>query len=139
MYVRLAFRMSESSLQVSMTQPMVPGSKMVHLQSCLHACILSEVYFTVASAQRSDTNVWATDTLRKLYPGHSVISTTPYVSNVLALPSAIIQPINPDEMVVSAFFAPLARRSSVPGILVDYVRFGSFRVAWEVKYILTIT
>ncbi|CAL1701102.1 unnamed protein product [Somion occarium] len=70
-------------------------------------------------------------TLRKLYPNHTI---TLCSSPVLGYPGAVVQPISPPDLVTNVFFVPLGRqmgRSS--GVLVDAIRFGSFRVAWD-KY-----
>ncbi len=54
--------------------------------------------------------------------------------NIFGFPGAIIQPLSPPDLISSVYFIPLARRlSQVPGVLVDSISFGSFRVAWDVR------
>lgn len=73
--------------------------------------------------------------LRKLHSNHSVVLFTDYTVNLLAFPGAIFQPTSPDELISSLVFVPFARRlGSVPGILVDRIKYGSFKVAWDVCY-----
>lgn len=54
--------------------------------------------------------------------------------NIFGFPGAIVQPLAPSDLITTVYFVPLARRlSQVPGVLVDSISFGSFRVAWDVR------
>jgi hypothetical protein len=84
------------------------------------------------SAPRSATEIWAVETLRKLYPGHSVTISLQGTLNPLAAPGALVQPISPDDIISRALFIPLARRAKpVPGVVLNDVEYGAFRVAWK--------
>lgn len=72
--------------------------------------------------------------LRKLYPNHSVVLVNDYTVNLLGFPGAVAQPLSPPDLVTNVVFIPLARHMSrVPGVLVDQISFGSFRLAWDVS------
>ncbi|KAI0722230.1 P-loop containing nucleoside triphosphate hydrolase protein [Cerioporus squamosus] len=87
-----------------------------------------------ASNKFSDPAVFGARQLRKLYPNHSIVLAYDSTVNIFGFPGAIIQPLSPPDLISSVYFIPLARRlSQVPGILVDSILFGSFRVAWD-KY-----
>ncbi|KAF9821282.1 hypothetical protein IEO21_00890 [Rhodonia placenta] len=87
-----------------------------------------------ASAPFNEPATFAARALRKLHSNHSVVLFTDYTVNLLAFPGAIFQPTSPDELISSLVFVPFARRlGSVPGILVDRIKYGSFKVAWD-KY-----
>lgn len=75
----------------------------------------------------------STRQLRKLYPNHSVVPLQDYGNvNLLGFPGALVQPMVPHELISTAIFVPLQRRSG-QGLVVDSVEFGSFRVAWNVR------
>ncbi|KAI0787146.1 P-loop containing nucleoside triphosphate hydrolase protein [Irpex lacteus] len=71
--------------------------------------------------------------LKELYPKHSVTQFA-YV-NLLGFPGAFVQPISPPDIITSVNFLPVARggQGQGSGVLVDDVKFGAFRVAWD-KY-----
>lgn len=74
----------------------------------------------------------STRALRKLYPNHSVV---PYVEgsvNLMSYPGALVQPIQPSELVASTLFMPVARRAG-GGVLLDSLYFGAFSVAYDVS------
>ncbi len=39
-------------------------------------------------------------------------------------------------MITETFFVPLARRTSIPGVLVDIVQYGIFKITWQVSLLL---
>ena len=56
-----------------------------------------------------------------------------YQLNLLAFPGAYAVPLETTPLITNVVFRPLARRlGSTPGVLVDQVHFGSFRLAWDV-------
>ncbi|KAI0700787.1 P-loop containing nucleoside triphosphate hydrolase protein [Cytidiella melzeri] len=71
--------------------------------------------------------------LRELYPKHTV--TLFGYANVLGFPDAYVQPISPPDIISSVNFFPMGRtgQGQGTGVLVDDVKFGAFRVAWD-KY-----
>lgn len=72
--------------------------------------------------------------LRKLYPKHSIVLAYDGTTNILGFPGAFVQPMSPPDLITNVYFVPLARRlSSIPGVLVDQISFGSFRIAWDVS------
>lgn len=76
----------------------------------------------------------STRTLRKLYPNHSVVPFMEGSVNLMSYPGALVQPIQPSELVTSTFFMPVARRAGQGGgTLVDSVYFGAFSVAYDVS------
>ena len=57
-----------------------------------------------------------------------------YGLNLTSFPGASILPLSPSELVTNVLFVPIARRlGSVPGVLLDDVVFGGFKVAWNVS------
>ncbi|RPD66739.1 P-loop containing nucleoside triphosphate hydrolase protein [Lentinus tigrinus ALCF2SS1-7] len=87
-----------------------------------------------ASNKFSDPAVFGARQLRKLYPDHSIVLSFDYTVNIFGYPGALIQPLSPPDLISAVYFVPLARRlSQIPGVLVDSISFGSFRVAWD-KY-----
>jgi transitional endoplasmic reticulum ATPase len=57
-----------------------------------------------------------------------------YGLNLTSFPGASTLPLSPSELVTNVLFVPIARRlGSVPGILLDNVVFGGFKVAWNVS------
>ena len=76
----------------------------------------------------------STRTLRKLYPNHSVVPFMEGSVNLMGYPGALVQPVQPSELVTSTFFAPVARRAGKGGgILLDSLYFGAFSVAYDVS------
>jgi hypothetical protein len=54
--------------------------------------------------------------------------------NITSFPGAYTMPLSPSEMITNVFFVPIARRlGSVPGVVIDSVLFGGFKVAWDVS------
>ncbi|KAI0796858.1 P-loop containing nucleoside triphosphate hydrolase protein [Abortiporus biennis] len=76
--------------------------------------------------------------LRTLYPNHK-ISLCGNV-NFLGFPGAIAQPVSPPDVLSLQYFFPGARQGGQPtGFVVDQVRFGSFKLAWDIyDYILYV-
>jgi transitional endoplasmic reticulum ATPase len=64
-----------------------------------------------------------------VYPNHSLV-VADYI-NILGLPMIEVEPLYPDQMITSHLFAPLPRRAAVPGLVLQSVRFGAFRVHFE--------
>jgi hypothetical protein len=76
---------------------------------------------------------FSANVLRKIYPGHSLVTTSDLMLNTLALPGAHSEPFD-SEMVTDLFFMPLAKRLGGPlGILIDRVNFGCFKLSWNVS------
>ncbi|PPQ77701.1 hypothetical protein CVT25_011136 [Psilocybe cyanescens] len=78
------------------------------------------------------------DALRALYPGHSLILTQGYSMNILGFPAANVKPIEKTQLVTNLVYVPIARSlGTVPGILVDQIEFGAFKVTWkQYEYII---
>jgi transitional endoplasmic reticulum ATPase len=73
--------------------------------------------------------------LRKLYPHHSVVLTTDYQMNLMAYPGVLVEPLKDVPLITSTFFLNLPRNSSPkPGLLLDNVEFGAFKVSWTVSH-----
>jgi transitional endoplasmic reticulum ATPase len=53
-------------------------------------------------------------------------------SILLGFPGALIQPLETSDMITNTLFIPQARRSGMPGVLLDQVEFAGFRMAWDV-------
>jgi hypothetical protein len=74
------------------------------------------------------------DALRRLYPKHSLVMTTDFRLNPLNFPGARAIPLEEVPLVTNLVFAPLARSlGPLPGVLIDQVEFGAFRLAWDVS------
>ncbi|KAI0751550.1 P-loop containing nucleoside triphosphate hydrolase protein [Daedaleopsis nitida] len=82
-----------------------------------------------ASAKFSEPAVFGARQLRKVYPNHSIVLTE---HNILGFPGALVQPLSLPDVITNVVFVPLARRiSHIPGVLVDRISFGAFRVGWD--------
>ncbi|KAI0034082.1 P-loop containing nucleoside triphosphate hydrolase protein [Vararia minispora EC-137] len=58
--------------------------------------------------------------------------TSDYRLNVFQLPGIVIEPLHAPDLVLSTAFVPLPRsRFEVPGILIQSVDFGGFKVSWQ--------
>lgn len=91
--------------------------------------------FTIPSLTKTEypTYLHSANALRKLYPKHSLVSTTAYDLNILAFPGLTSTPIPDSPLITQVLFAPLARGlSELPGVLVDQVKFGAFEGVWQV-------
>lgn len=54
--------------------------------------------------------------------------------NLLNFPAALAVPLENLPLVTNLFFVPLARSlGSLPGVLIDQVVFGAFKLAWDVS------
>jgi hypothetical protein len=42
-----------------------------------------------------------------------------------------IEPMYADQMITTSVFVPLARRAAIPGVVLEMVKFGAFRVQYE--------
>ncbi|KAH9948337.1 P-loop containing nucleoside triphosphate hydrolase protein [Amylocystis lapponica] len=57
---------------------------------------------------------------------------TDYNIDILAFPGAAKEPLAPSELLSTLAFIPYPRKSgSIPGVLVDDIKFGSFRLTWN--------
>lgn len=75
--------------------------------------------------------IFSSTALRKLYPKHTV--TQFYNVNLLAYPNVLVQPVHPADVVTGLVFIPLGRQmGSMSGVILDSVRFGCFKLAWDV-------
>jgi transitional endoplasmic reticulum ATPase len=54
--------------------------------------------------------------------------------NILNLPGVQVFPLDESELVTNLWFIPLARRlEALPGVLVDSIELGSFRLIFDVS------
>ncbi|KAI5893878.1 P-loop containing nucleoside triphosphate hydrolase protein [Schizophyllum commune H4-8] len=85
-----------------------------------------------SSARHSNPPVYITDILRKAYPNHSLVLSSDYSLNLTRYPHAVSVPIPDDPLITQLQYVPLARSAGPePGVLVDKVEYGAFRVAWD--------
>jgi transitional endoplasmic reticulum ATPase len=60
--------------------------------------------------------------------------TVDYRLNILNLPGAQVFPLDESELVTNLWFVPLTRRlKELPGVLVDSIELGSFRLIFDVS------
>ncbi|KAI9574647.1 P-loop containing nucleoside triphosphate hydrolase protein [Boletus coccyginus] len=99
-----------------------------------------EKWVDQSSAKHASPELFAADTLRRMYPGHSlVVSEDHRLNNLVALPGIRIHPSDAQEagseQVSSVIFAPIPSRiggnGNVAGSLVDSTIFGSYRLTWN--------
>jgi hypothetical protein len=58
--------------------------------------------------------------------------------DIMGFPGASVTPIEKTPLITNLVFVPLARSlGSVPGILVDQVQFGVFKIIWQVSCNIT--
>ncbi|TFK55460.1 P-loop containing nucleoside triphosphate hydrolase protein [Heliocybe sulcata] len=82
-----------------------------------------------SSGKRSAPELYGAQALRKLYPNHTIVMSS---DDLLRFPDALVQPIVPSDIIKNTVFLSLARRSTMgPGVLLNSVLFGSFKVAWS--------
>ncbi|KAG6854887.1 hypothetical protein C0991_012077 [Blastosporella zonata] len=87
-----------------------------------------------ASAKHSNPLLIGAEALRELYPGQSVVVTTDYNLNILNHPDVVAIPVEKTPLITNTVFIPIARGAgAIPGLLVDLIQFGAFRLAWD-KY-----
>ncbi|KAF5387729.1 hypothetical protein D9615_000556 [Tricholomella constricta] len=87
-----------------------------------------------ASAKHSSPLLAGADALRRLYPNHSVVLTTDYKLNILNHPGVLATPVEKTPLVTNTIFLPIARgMGAIPGLLVELVEFGAFKISWD-KY-----
>ncbi|KAI0650237.1 P-loop containing nucleoside triphosphate hydrolase protein [Trametes meyenii] len=87
-----------------------------------------------ASGKFAEPSQFGARQLRKLYPEHSIVGAYDGNINILGFPGSVVQPLSPPDLITTVYFVPLARRlSQVPGVLVDNISFGAFRLVWD-KY-----
>lgn len=73
------------------------------------------------------------DTLRRLYPKHSLVMSQQL--GVLNYPGLAVEPLEKTPLTTNLYFAPLSKRlAGIPGLLVDQVEFGAFRIRWNVCF-----
>lgn len=85
-------------------------------------------------------SVLAADTLRKLYPKHSLA-----MSQNLALfnlPGVAVQPLKDMPLTTNLMYAALPKKAGIPGLLFDQIELGGFNVSWNgndyIVYVITI-
>lgn len=105
-------------------------SSLCTLERPVGLCV-SRTYYPVVLTSLSSLYC-RTSELRKLYPGHTVVASQTWTTNILGYPAAYIQSLRPDLMVSESIFVPFARRMGTPGALVERVSYGCFHVVWEV-------
>ncbi|KAL1937719.1 hypothetical protein VTO73DRAFT_12872 [Trametes versicolor] len=85
-----------------------------------------------ASAKFAEPSQFGARQLRKLYPDYCIVGAYDGNINILGFPGAMAQPISAPDLITTVFFVPLARHlSPVPGVLVDQISYGAFRLAWD--------
>ncbi|KAJ2931671.1 hypothetical protein H1R20_g5400, partial [Candolleomyces eurysporus] len=83
-----------------------------------------------SSNPHSYTPISGADYLRRLHPKHSLVMTSR--ASILNLPGVAAQPLENEHLITNSFFIPLSRRlSGVPGILVDQIEYGAFKIQWN--------
>ncbi|KAJ3756439.1 P-loop containing nucleoside triphosphate hydrolase protein [Lentinula raphanica] len=86
-----------------------------------------------ASAKHVDAVLSAFEALRRLYPKHSIVTTTDSRLHPFSFPGAQVVPLEHNPLVATLGFAPLNRSSApVPGLLTSRVLAGSFKLQWQV-------
>lgn len=60
--------------------------------------------------------------------------TQDFRGSLLSFPASVVQPLSPKELVTNATFIPLARKGPIPGVIMDSVWYGAFRMAWRVSF-----
>ncbi|KAG7449020.1 P-loop containing nucleoside triphosphate hydrolase protein [Guyanagaster necrorhizus] len=101
-------------------------------RSTLRLCILRA--FRLDPGFQLLRSIYSLDALRKLYPKHSVVTTSDYRLNLLNFPEAYKIPMEATPLVSELVFRPLAKNiSPIPGVIAELVEFGVFHLAWQ-KY-----
>jgi hypothetical protein len=72
------------------------------------------------------------DALKRLYPKHSLVVTEDSLLDVLRFPGTQATPLEKSPLVTNLFFVPVARKLGIPGVLIDSVQFGIFKINWQV-------
>ncbi|KIM46377.1 hypothetical protein M413DRAFT_441472 [Hebeloma cylindrosporum] len=84
------------------------------------------------SAKLSVPSITGADALRRIYPNHSLVLTQSWGMDILGFPGASVTPLEKTPLITNLVFIPLARSlGSVPGVLVDQVQFGAFKIIWQ--------
>ncbi|KAJ3736527.1 P-loop containing nucleoside triphosphate hydrolase protein [Lentinula guzmanii] len=85
-----------------------------------------------ASAKHVDAVLSASEALRKLYPKHSMVTTTDSRLHPIAFPGVQVVPLEHDPLVATLGFVPLSRSSApVPGVLTSRIIAGGFKLTWQ--------
>ncbi|KAF8914171.1 P-loop containing nucleoside triphosphate hydrolase protein [Gymnopilus junonius] len=85
-----------------------------------------------SSAKMAIPAVTGAEALRRLYPNHSLVLTQGRGMSILGFPGASVTPVETSTLVTNLVFIPLARSlGTVPGVLVDSVQYGAFKVTWK--------
>lgn len=91
------------------------------------------------NGQHISPEITMTRALQQLYPKHTIVMTQDFRGSLLSFPASVVQPLSPKELVTNATFIPLARKGPIPGVIMDSVWYGAFRMAWrEYDFILYI-
>ncbi|KAF9006566.1 P-loop containing nucleoside triphosphate hydrolase protein [Cyathus striatus] len=70
--------------------------------------------------------------LLSLYPNHSLVMTQDYQLNILNFPGISVTPLEKTPLLTNLNFIPLPKSSSpVPGVLIDSVELGAFKLGWR--------
>lgn len=92
------------------------------------------------SAKWPYPGVFAAETLRKLYPKHSLI-----MDKTLAffnLPGVALEPLKDMPLTANLFYVPLPKKAGLPGLLFDQIELGAFNASWNgndyIVYVITI-
>ncbi|KAJ4478316.1 P-loop containing nucleoside triphosphate hydrolase protein [Lentinula aciculospora] len=87
-----------------------------------------------ASAKHADPILSASEALRKIYPEHSMVTTSDSRLHPFTFPGAQVVPLDHDPLVTTLGFAPLSRSSApVPGVLTSRIIAGGFKLKWQNK------
>lgn len=80
-----------------------------------------------------DLSLFSANVLRKKYPKHSLVMTGDYylLGSIYSFPGVAVEPL--PNLLTDAGFIPLAPRSNpIPGVVVDSIEYGAFKLSWEV-------
>jgi len=53
--------------------------------------------------------------------------------SILGFPGASVTPIEKTPLITNLVFIPLSRSAGLPGVLIDDVQYGGFKVSWKVS------
>ncbi|KZW03762.1 P-loop containing nucleoside triphosphate hydrolase protein [Exidia glandulosa HHB12029] len=98
-----------------------------------------DVWTDHTSAKRSDAEVVMYNALRKLYPGHTVLSTHDWSNSILTFPEAFVMPDPDQDSIIRPVFLPLPKNAPMPGVIGEDTAFASYIVAWrefEFRYVV---
>ncbi|ESK94426.1 atp-dependent zn protease [Moniliophthora roreri MCA 2997] len=84
-----------------------------------------------SSARIPNSPLQGYELLRKEYPDHSLVAFNDFRLNLLDFPAAQVTPLENTPLVTNLYFISLGNTASIPGMLLDGVLVGSFKVVWQ--------